>query len=217
MPPVVIDCEQNSEEWFRARMGICTASNFQCLLAKSTEQKGRATYMRQLAAEIITKEPTESFKSPTLDRGHAMEDEARKFYSLITDADPELVGFIRNDDRGCSPDSLIGKDGMLEIKTKRADLLIETLLKGEFPNEHRAQCQGALWVAERDWIDLIVYWPKMPPFVKRATRDVAYIATLARAVAEFNEELAELVDRIRRYGAPHEPAASQLSASVEAA
>lgn len=196
----IINCEQNTPEWYLARLGLPTASQFQCLLAKSAEQKGRATYMRQLAAEIITGEPTENFKSPVLDRGHAMEDEARKSYAFTNDADPQLVGFIRSGAKGCSPDSLIGDDGMLEIKTKRADLLIETIFKGEFPNEHKAQCQGALWIAEREWIDLIVYWPKMPSFVKRAYRDVAYIATLARAVDEFNEELAGMVEKIRRVG-----------------
>jgi YqaJ-like recombinase protein len=213
MPMEIIACEQGTEDWYRARLGIPTASSFQCLLAKGAEQKGRATYMRQLAAERITNELTEGYSNSNMARGKEMEAEARKFYSLVHDADPEIVGFIRNSAKGsapywgCSPDSLIGADGMLEIKTKRGDLLIETILKDEFPNEHKAQCQGALWVAERDWIDLVVYWPKMPPFVKRVTRDVAYIATLARAVDDFNEELEDLVERIKRYGSPEARAA----------
>ena len=78
--------------------------------------------------------------------------------------------------------------------------LIETLRAGEFPNEHRAQCQGALWIAERQWLDLIVYYSKMPMFVRRVHRDEGYIATLAGAVKEFNEELAQMVAWLRRYG-----------------
>ena len=64
---------------------------------------------------------------------------------------------------------------MLEIKTKLPHLMIEVLGRGAFPPEHVAQCQGALWVAEREWIDIAVYWPRMPRFVKRTTRDEAYI------------------------------------------
>jgi hypothetical protein len=74
-------------------------------------------------------------------------------------------------------------------------------LRGDFPPEHKAQCQGALWVAEREWIDLAVFWPKMPLFVQRAYRDEAYIASLRTAVAAFGEELAETVERVRKYGA----------------
>lgn len=196
----IIDVEQGTEAWRRARMGIPTSSSFQCLLANSAEKKGRATYMRQLAGEIITGELTESFRNSEMDRGKIMEAEARSFYAFIKNADPTLVGFVRNGDKGCSPDSFIGSDGMLEIKTERADILIETIFKDEFPSKHKAQTQGALWVAEREWIDLIIYWPKMPTFIKRAYRDAAYIATLARAVAEFNEELQAMVARIRAYG-----------------
>jgi hypothetical protein len=53
-------------------------------------------------------------------------------------------------------------------------------------------------VAEREWIDLIVFWPKMPMFVKRIYRDEAYIAEMAKAVRLFNEELAELEAKIRK-------------------
>ena len=54
-------------------------------------------------------------------------------------------------------------------------------------------------MAEREWIDICVYWPRIPLFVKRATRDEIYIKTLSDAVDRFNEELAATVDRIRNY------------------
>jgi hypothetical protein len=91
---------------------------------------------------------------------------------------------------------------MLEIKTKLPHLMIEVLERGAFPPEHVAQCQGALWVAEREWIDIAVYWPRMPRFVKRTTRDEAYIKKLVDAVDAFNDELTEMVERIRGYEAP---------------
>jgi hypothetical protein len=101
------------------------------------------------------------------------------------------VGFVTNHGAGCSPDSLIGDAGMLEIKTAAPHILIGRLLCDDFPPEHRAQCQGNLWVAEREWIDCLVYWPGMPPVVRRAERDEAFIKDLAAAVDQFNAELAE--------------------------
>ena len=191
--------DQGTDEWMKIRLGIPTASMFSALLAKG-EGKTRRSYMYRLAAEIITGEPTETFTSPAMDRGKIMEEEARRWYAFSRDIEPERVGFIVNGPKGCSPDSLLGTDGMLEIKTTRGDLLIEKLLKGEFSPEHKAQCQGALWVAEREWIDLVTYWPRLPPLVVRAQRDEVYIAGLSRAVDQFNEELAELVAEVRRIG-----------------
>lgn len=199
----IITCDQGSEEWFRARMGIPTASEFHTVLAKGKDGGAsltRKTYLMKLAGEIITGESMENYQNGHMERGKLMEDEARDMYAFMTDADPERVGFIVNGRKGCSPDSLIGSEGMLEIKTKLPHLLIELLLKDEFPPEHKAQCQGALWVAEREWIDIAVYWPKLPLFVKRAPRDEAYIAKLASEVDRFNTELNETVARIKSIG-----------------
>lgn len=205
MPLEIINCEQGTEEWFRARMGIPTASEFSTVLASGRgggESKTRRTYMLKLAGEIITGELQESYTNAHMERGKVMEDEARSFYAFMNDAEPERVGFVRNGPKGCSPDSLIGTNGALEIKTALPHILADLILKDAFPPEHKAQTQGVLWVAEREWIDLVVYWPKMPRFVKRAFRDEAYIKDLSAGVDQFNAELQETVERLRRYGAP---------------
>ncbi len=199
----IIDVEQGSAEWFQARAGIPTASEFSTVMASGkggAESKTRKTYMLKLAGELITGEVLEGYSNAHTERGHEMEPDARNMYALMTDNTPELVGFIRNGGKGASPDALIGENGLLELKTKLPHLLIEILIRGEFPAEHKAQCQGALWVAEREWIDLAIYWPKLPLFVKRAYRDEAYIANLSSEVDRFNDELARVVDYVRRYG-----------------
>lgn len=198
----IIECEQSSPEWYEARLGLVTASEFKTILGIKKDAREKVTrdvYMRKLAGEIICKTPTESYSNEHMERGKAMEDEARKFYSLMTDYKPTQVGFIVNGPKGCSPDSLIDVSGMLEVKTKLPHLTIDCLLKNEFPPEHKAQCQGGLWVAEREWIDIVVYWPRLPLFVKRAYRDEAYIKDLAQAVDRFNEELTVMVERIKNY------------------
>lgn len=199
----VHDCEQGTPEWHALRMGLATASEFSTILAKGKDggdSKTRRAYMLRLAGEIITGEIAETYTNGHMERGKFMEDEARNFYAFMNDAEPLRVGFITNGNKGCSPDSLIGNGGMLEIKTALPHILIDKISRDEFPPEHKAQCQGALWVAEREWIDIAVYWPKLPTFIKRAYRDDGYIANLAGAVEKFNTELAEMVEKVRRYG-----------------
>ena len=203
MSAEIFNCEQGSEAWFELRRGIPTASEFKSILAKG-EGKTRRTYMHKLAGEIITGESMEKLTNVHLERGHTMEPEARELYSFLKDCAPTRVGFIKNGKAGCSPDSLIGADGALEIKTALPHILIGLIEKNEFPSEHVAQCQGILWTAELEWIDLLVYWPKIPPFIKRAYRDEKYIKNLETEVDLFNEELSFLVDKILRYGKPQE-------------
>lgn len=192
----ILRIDQNTQEWYLARIGIPTASRFKDVLAKG-EGKTRRRYMLDLAGERITQEPVETYTNAHMERGKAMEDEARDLYCFMTNAELDRVGFIKRGDTGCSPDALIGSDGMLEIKTKLPALQIECILADKLPSEHVAQVQGALWVAEREWIDFASYWPKLPLFVKRVYRDEDYIKNLAAEVSRFNSEMLELIERIQ--------------------
>ena len=149
----IINCDQGTPEWFAARVGIPTASRFSDILAKG-EGKTRGRYLRDLAAEIIRGTPEEeTYTNAHMERGKAQEDEARRLYAFMADADPVQVGFIRDGRKGCSPDSLIGDDGGLEIKTALGHIQIERLQRGTLPSEHVAQVQGSLWVTGRSWWD----------------------------------------------------------------
>lgn len=196
----IFNCDQNSAEWMLARCGIPTASAFKDILAKG-EGKMRRTYMHKLAGEIITGQPAESFTNAHMERGHEMEGEARELYAFSNAIEPLRVGFVRNGPKGCSPDSLIGENGGLEIKTALPHIQVERILKDQLPPEHRAQVQGSLWVTEREFWDFVSYWPRMPLFTVRVYRDEAYIRELSEAVDAFNEELATVVERVRAYGA----------------
>lgn len=196
----IIDCVQGSPEWCAARLGLPTASEFATVMAKG-EGKTRKTYMLKLAGEILTGEPMENYTNANMERGKIMEDEARDLYSFIKNIEPQRVGFIRNGQKGCSPDSLIGDKCGLEIKTAMPHIQIDRLMKDELPPEHKAQVQGSMWVAERESWDFVSYWPKLPLFVKPVARDDGYIANLAGEVARFNDELQSVVESIRKYGA----------------
>lgn len=231
----IITCEQGTPEWFEARKGIPTASEFSTVLAEGKEgllpaaimdamvksgcsaeqlasavkaarargaspSQARLKYLRTLAGEIIRGTPEdEGFTNSHMERGKIMEDEARDLYAFARGVDPIRVGFIRNGNAGASPDSLIGDDGGLEIKTALAHIQIERLQKATLPSEHVAQVQGGLWITGRSWWDFVSYSPGLPPLIIRVERDEAYIAQLAKAVEAFNQELDNIVQSIRTY------------------
>ena len=112
-------CDQGSPEWQGLRLGIPTASAFSAIMAKgrgSAERRTRQSYLYKLAGELITGQHMEGFTNAHMERGKALEDEARTIYSFLTEANCERVGFVRNGRKGASPDALVGADGLLEIR-----------------------------------------------------------------------------------------------------
>jgi hypothetical protein len=156
------------------------------------DSKTRRKYMLRLLGEILTGKPEDTYHNVHMERGHVLESEARDLYAMLAEVEPKKVGFIRNFGAGCSPDSLVDTRGMVEIKSKLPSIQLEVILAGEIPTEHKAQLQGQLWVAEREWVDFVSYWPGLKPFVKRVYRDEPYIAAMKIAVEDFNAELQAL-------------------------
>lgn len=203
----IIDCDQGSDDWFKARLGTISASNFHKCKAGG-EGKVRTRYMRDLAGEILSGLPAENYRNFAMDRGNEMEGAARAAYEKTVFAPVVQVGFVRNPTLikdaviGCSPDALVGDDGGLECKSMIPALMIERLEKGAtLPSEHKAQVQGCIWVTERKWWDVKIFYTGMPDYVVHVPRDQAYIDTeIKPAIEKFSIDLRELVERIRGMG-----------------
>jgi hypothetical protein len=213
----IFDVEQGTPEWRAARCGIPTSSEFHTVMAKGKDggtSVTRRKYLLSLAGEILTGEPMETYSNAHMERGRVMEDEARDLYAFVRDADIRRVGFIRNGKKGASPDSLVGSEGGLEIKTALPHIQIERLLRGDLPSEHKAQVQGNIWLAERDWWDFCSYWPKLPLLTVRVFRDDIYIKNMAGEIDRFNDELEAMVENIRNYDRRSEILKNQLVKSV---
>ncbi len=194
----IIECEQYDEAWWAARNGIPSTSRFKDILAKG-RGISRTKYLRQLAGERITGKAAEQYSNAHMERGLAMESEALAMYEFMNNTETQAVGFVRNGTAGSSPDRLVGPDGILEIKTAFPHILIEAIERDVFPPEHLAQCQGQLWVCHRQWLDLAIYWPGMPLYIRRIGRDSTYIAELKDQVLAFNSDIGRLVERIEGY------------------
>lgn len=198
---IVTDIEQGTPEWLAMRLGIVTCSELEALLVNGKGEAGFGvaafTYMNQLIGERITGEAAElTFATRATERGHELEAKARDLYMAREEVELFSAGIILNHGCGYSPDALVDLDGLVEIKTKLPKFQVDVILSGEIPKEHAAQCQGGLWVSEREWIDFISYWPGMPMFVKRAYRDEVMIRKIAERVKTFHELLEERMHRV---------------------
>lgn len=198
----ILYCEQNSEEWYKSRLGFITASGFSKVLAKG-QGKTRASYMREVAAEILTGESQEGFSNAYTEHGSNTEPEALARYEFDKSVTSEKVGFIHleNINIGCSPDGLIGNDGLVEFKCPKTTTQIETFLSGKMPTTHKAQVQGQLWITEREWCDFVSFDPRINGgssyFCVRQYRDEDYIKSLESECYKFCDELNELVDKLK--------------------
>lgn len=193
---------QQSDEWFAARLGKPTASMFSAILAKG-EGKTRKAYMIRLAAERLTGQVAETFSNKHTERGTEQEPYARLAYEAVTGSLIEQVGFVSHESLacGCSPDGLIDHDGGVEIKSVIPTVQIETIQRGTYPPEHKAQIMGNLWITGREYWDFVSYSPAMPEHLKlhvyRVMPDAEYIKDLEKAVAGFLTELDAMVAKLQ--------------------
>ena len=195
----IIDCIQGSGEWFAARRGKVTASHFKDVLNKKA---GRGLYMRKVAAELLTDQTEDSYTNPIIEKGSDTEAEARECYEHIYHEKVVQVGFVEmNEWVGCSPDGLIGVEGLAEIKCPLGSTQIDYIMKDAMPPVYVPQVQGQLWVTGRKWCDFISYNPyfkNRPLWSKRIQRDEDYIKNLEAATNLFIKELKELIAKIEK-------------------
>lgn len=188
---IILDLEQGSPEWGAARLGIPTASQFSRLLTPTGKPSTSANgYMDELLAERLLGASLDQVTTDWMRRGRELEASAVRYYELQRDCDTKAIGFVLRDDGkcGCSPDRLVGEDGLLEIKCPGAKTHV-TYLRGDVSAAHKPQTQGQLWICEREWCDVLSYHPEMPPALVRVDRDEAYIKALATVVAQFAARL----------------------------
>jgi predicted phage-related endonuclease len=194
-----VDVLQGSDEWDELRRGVPTASNFGKIITAVKAQLSTSwqTYaVELLAAELkVVVPPPPSF---WMEWGTENEPYAVAAYELMTGRKTEQVGFVWPDDHkryGCSPDRLVGDDGLLECKCPMPETVLKYHLTG-FPNDYKPQVQGQLLVTGREWCDFLAYHPELKPFLVRVERDEKYIANLTVALDEFCENLEELRSKL---------------------
>lgn len=192
--------EQRSEEWRLARCGSVTASRVADLIKinkNGSFSAKRAAYFNELVAERITKRPQDWKEIRSLTERAELEPDARACYSFYTGNEVEIVGYVKHpkiENAGASPDGLIGRDGMIEIKALDAANHVR-LLAGDdsVMFEYLPQVHFGMACTKRKWCDFVAFNPTMPEDMKlyRRTieRDEICITEIEKAVRQFLAEV----------------------------
>jgi len=204
---LIHECDQGSAEWYQLRSGIPTASCFSKLIQSDGKpSKSMKTYAVTLAAELYAGEPMEDWGGNYYtDRGKELEPIARSAYEFEKGTEADLVGFITDDLKryGASPDSLINKEGMLEIKCLKTENHVKTLMyykkNKRCPTDYVQQTQGQIFIAERVWCDLVFYHPVLPMLTIRQERDRELIKALQNQLALVLEERDRVLNIIKEF------------------
>ena len=200
-----IHLEQGTEEWKMARLGHVSASNLDAVMAKvkTGEAKTRLDYKIRVATEQITNAIQDSYSNQYMEWGIEQEPFARMAYEACTESFVEKTGFWKHPDIkwfGCSPDGLVGDDGLIEIKCPKSTTHVKYLLDNKLPDDYYWQVHGQMLVTGRKWVDFISFDPRMPEhkqlFIIRVNRDEEIMAQLKVAVIGFLGEVDEMIQRI---------------------
>lgn len=205
------DLVQGSTEWLAARCGLITASEMKLILTptlKIASNDKEKAHLYELLAQRITNYVEPQYVSEDMLRGQYDEVEARILYAEKY-APVEDVGFITNDKwgftLGYSPDGLVGSDGAIEAKSRRAKYQVQTIVEnvgndgGEtIPADYVMQIQTGLMVSEREWIDFISYSGGLPMAVIRVWPNEAVRNAIVEAAGEFERKLSDKLATYQR-------------------
>ena len=194
----IITADQRSADWWKARRGLPTASDFDLIVTSDGKpSKSRQKYMFRLAGERLGAMIDESFVSMAMQIGIDREEEGRSLYEIAR-SPVQKVGLCLSDcgRYGASPDGLVGDDGCLEIKCPQVATHIEYMLSDKIPTDYFQQTQGQLLVTGRKWVDFMSHFPGLQPRIIREVPDKGFQAVLKMSLDRFCEELDELVKRL---------------------
>lgn len=202
--------EPRCSAWFYLRLGKPTASEFSRIVTSGGKPSTQAEdYAHRLIAERMLAHPIDDdVQTQWMRRGQEEEDGAIEAYEFQTGLYTSLGGFCTDDDNryGCSPDRLVGDDGLLEMKVPAANTHVRYLECSEvLAKEKRGQVQGELLVTGRRWADLVSFHPELPTVIVRVYPDLEYHRLLMAGLTAFCRQLDMMQENLERQYGPFKP------------
>ena len=195
--------EQGSQEWLALRAGKVTASKAADVMSAITTA-GYRNYLADLVVERLTGNKTESFTNAAMQWGVDQEPLARAEYEVKTGNFVDQIAFVEHPtiaDFGCSPDGLVGDDGLIEIKCPNTATHIDYVMQDKVPTKYIPQIQCQLAVTGRKWCDFVSFDPRLPDglqiLIVRLERDDEYIEKLQDRVVKFLDEVNSAVNGLK--------------------
>lgn len=202
-PKIHCEFEQGSQRWLEARCGLLTASEFDRILTptlKIADNPKTRAHLWEMAAQRITGYVEPQYISDAMLRGQEDEILAREDYAKRF-APVQQCGFVTNDKwgftLGCSPDGLVGDDGLIECKSSCQKLHVQRIVEhaetGKAPEEFMLQMQGIMLVTERSWCDLVLRCGGLPQKRIRVEAEPDIQSAIVDAAAKFESRINEVV------------------------
>jgi putative phage-type endonuclease len=195
--------EQGSEAWMQLRSGKVTASKVSDVMSAITTA-GYRNYLADLVVERLTGNKTESFTNSAMQWGVDQEPLARAEYEVKTGNFVDQIAFVDHPtivNFGCSPDGLVGEDGLIEIKCPNTATHIDYVMQDKVPTKYVPQIQCQLAVTGRKWCDFVSFDPRLPDglqmLIVRLERDDEYIEKLEDRVIKFLDEVNSAVNGLK--------------------
>ena len=197
---IIHDCEQGTEEWLQARLGVPSASRFKDIYtSQGKASSSQDRYMWELIAETLTGKPTFFKVTDAMQHGIDTESQARDYWTLESGFAVEQVGFCVREDinAGCSPDGLTADGGGIEIKCPQNSTHMRYRAAGKIPADYVPQVQGSMWITEKPHWWFMSYSEDYHPLIVKVERDEDYIAGLAAEVAKFLLKMQKNLEKAR--------------------
>ena len=190
--------EQGTEAWLQLRLGKVTASRVADIMAKTKTgaSASRGNYLIELALQRVTGNIEPMYTNDAMAWGTATEPQARVAYEVKTGNFVDQIAFVEHDIIewfGCSPDGLVGNDGLIEIKCPNSATHWATIKDKKPPNKYVIQMQTQMSCTNRKWCDFVSFDPRMPErsqlFICRVERDQTMIDEIEVEVMKFLNEV----------------------------
>ncbi|WP_334166295.1 lambda exonuclease family protein [Achromobacter mucicolens] len=199
---IIHTAPQGSQEWLDARRGVITGSRFKDCRDKlkgGAPSKKCLSYAMDVARERVGGRTPDVFANAAMRTGTEQEPFARAAYEAKTGNFVEEAGFITTDDGlfGVSVDGLVDDEGIIEIKTMvSSDTLFTAVVDGDI-SAYTDQCNGAMWLLGRKWVDLVLWAPDLDPIGRQLT--IIRIERDDDSIEELEDELMAFERLVSKY------------------
>lgn len=198
--PQHLDTGEANPDWLALRAGKFTGSNFYIMFGNGETK--RKLILEKATEQILGKPCNKNhYTNDDIIRGIELEHVARELYICETFNNVEEVAFIEKDEfSGCSPDGLVGEDGLIEIKCPKDTVFVEQKTSGKIKLDYYIQMQYNMFISERKWCDYIAYNENFPLLIKRYERDEDCIAKIKTVLQHGIEEVKDIIDDFNKQG-----------------
>ena len=199
---IIVDCEQNTPEWIKLRLGNPGASSMSKIITPTGKPSASADkYLDALYDEIISGEPSKNFYNTYMQKGHEREQESRDLWQMRNDIEIEKVGIVyKNEQRlfHISPDGLMPSVRWgFETKNCEPHIQRERRKAKRIDGSHWIQCQMSLYVTEYDAWVYQSYCRNTEPITITVYPDLEFIKKMESELFKFIGKLMVMVKEAR--------------------